>query len=189
MPEAITIVSGLPRTGTSMMMSMLESGGMDVVTDHQRKADVDNPRGYFELEVVKGIERDSGWLRDTQGKVFKMVATLLLHLPPDYDYQILFMQRDMREMLRSQAKMLHRLGQPESGIPDERMASMFHGQLTKVNDWLHTQPNIRVLFLKYRDVLSHPREQALRINAFLDQSLNIPAMAAAVDPALWRNKG
>ena len=77
MSEPITIVSGLPRSGTSMMMSMLQAGGMDLLTDNERKADIDNPRGYFEFERVKKVKEDPSWLKDTGGRAVKMVARLL----------------------------------------------------------------------------------------------------------------
>lgn len=102
--DLITIVSGLPRSGTSMMMSMLEAGGMDVLTDGIRGADEDNPRGYYEFERVKQIEHDKGWLSDARGKAVKMVAALLKYLPPEYQYQVVFVRRNMDEVLASQRR-------------------------------------------------------------------------------------
>src|SRR3954447_18868200 len=110
MAPEITIVSGLPRSGTSLMMQMLDGGGVEVVTDHVRTADTDNPRGYYEYEQVKAIKRDTSWLPATRGKAFKMVSQLLYDLPPAETYRIIFMERDLDEVLRSQEKMLTRLG-------------------------------------------------------------------------------
>ena len=188
MSEPITIVSGLPRTGTSMMMRMLEAGGIDVITDYNRKPDVDNPGGYYELEKVKKIEQDKSWLADARGKAFKMIATLLVHLPPMFAYQVIFMQRDMREMLRSQNKMLDRLGQPTPELGDIQLANLFQEQLEKANAWISSQPNVRVIFIRYRDVLSSPRHQAKRINSFLEHPLSVEGMALVVEPSLYRNK-
>src|SRR2546430_7498795 len=112
MDSEIIIVSGLPRSGTSLMMQMLENGGVPVVTDHIRSADTDNPRGYYEFEQVKKIKTDTSWLPGTRGKAFKMVSQLLYDLPPSEKYMILFMERDWDEMLLSQEKMLQRLGKP-----------------------------------------------------------------------------
>src|SRR6516165_1289807 len=110
MISEIVIVSGLPRSGTSLMMQMLDHGGVPVVTDHIRSADTDNPKGYYEFEQVKTIKRDTSWLPATRGKAFKMVSQLLYDLPPGETYRIIFMERDLDEVLLSQEKMLTRLG-------------------------------------------------------------------------------
>jgi len=134
----ITIVSGLPRSGTSMMMRMLEAGGMEIVMDGP---DEDNPRGYYEFEQVKKIKEDSSWLEDCKGKAVKMVSMLLYHLPEKYHYKIIFMQRDMQEMLTSQALMLKRLGKEDEGISDEVIAEKYEKHLKKIDIWLKIQPN------------------------------------------------
>jgi len=188
MSKEITIVSGLPRSGTSMMMRMLEAGGMDVVTDNERKADIDNPRGYYEFELVKKIESDKSWLRETEGKVFKMVSRLLYNLPKEHDYQVIFMKRDMQQMLRSQEKMLERLGKAGGSISDEQMANLFQSELQKIESWLRDQGNIRVIYLDYGDVVKDPEDAANLVDRFLHRNLTIPAMAAIVDPELHRNR-
>src|SRR5690348_9725375 len=119
MNSEITIVSGLPRSGTSLMMQMLDKGGLEVVTDNIRIADRDNPRGYYEFEKVKTIKRDTSWLPQTRGKAFKMISQLLYDLPSSEKYRIIFMERDMDEMLVSQEKMLERLGR--EAVPREEM--------------------------------------------------------------------
>ncbi len=188
MCETITIVSGLPRSGTSMMMRMLEAGGMDVVTDNVRKADVDNPRGYYELERVKKIESNSCWLPEIHGKACKMVSRLLYNLPAEHEYQIIFMKRDMEQMLRSQQKMLDRLGKSGGSVSDEQMAKLFLDELANVEQWLCEQGNIRVIYMNYEDVVRKPAEAATGIEQFVHQYLDVPAMAGIVDPELHRNR-
>ena len=106
----ITIVSGLPRSGTSMMMRMLEAGGMPVITDNLRTADDDNPRGYFEFEPAKKTKDDPSWLNAAEGKAVKMIYKLLYDLPDRLEYRVLIMRRNMQEVLTSQRKMLDRMG-------------------------------------------------------------------------------
>jgi hypothetical protein len=171
-----------------MMMRMLEAGGMDVVTDNERRADIDNPRGYYEFELVKKIESDKSWLPDAQGKAFKMVSRLLYKLPEDHEYQIIFMKRDMEQMLRSQEKMLTRLGKSGGSVSDEEMAKLFQSELQKIGSWLSEQGNIRVTYLDYGDVVNDPVDAAAHIDEFLHKNLVVPAMAAIVDPELHRNR-
>ena len=186
--EIVTIVSGLPRSGTSMMMKMLEAGGMPVLVDNIRTADEDNPKGYYEFERVKKIEQDQAWLPEARGKVVKMVAALLKHLPAEYDYKIVFMHRDMGEILASQRQMLVRRGKPTDTIGDGRMAELFGRHLTQIESWLAGQPNMQVLYVHYSDVLAAPAHEAERINHFLGDSLDVEKMVAAVDPALYRQR-
>ena len=187
MNEPITIVSGLPRSGTSLMMQMLEAGGMPIVADHLRRADTDNPHGYHEFEQVKTITNDKSWLPATQGKAFKMVSMLLLHLPADYRYKIIFMRREMNEILASQKKMLERLGRPNP-TTDAAMAALFGKHLVEIEKWLAGQKNIEVLNIQYSDVLQNPREFAAKLPPFLGVALDVDRMVAAVDPTLYRNR-
>ncbi len=186
--EPITIVSGLPRSGTSMMMKMLEAGGMPVLTDQIRTADEDNPKGYFEFERVKQIETDRAWLPDAQGKAVKMIAALLKHMPPDYTYRVVFMQRNIEEVLASQRQMLIRRGETTNATPDARMADLFRRHMTQVQAWLAGQPNVSVIYVQYSDVLAHPLQEAERLNWFLGGALDVQRMAAAVDPSLYRQR-
>ena len=160
--DAITIVSGLPRSGTSMMMKMLEAGGMPVLTDNTRTADEDNPQGYYEFEKVKRIECDSSWLELAKGKAVKMISALLEHLPRNYTYRIIFMHRNMDEIFRKH------LGQVEA--------------------WIDKQPNIAVLDVQYHEVLKDPLTQAQRVNQFLGNVLNAEDMARMVDHSLYRQR-
>ena len=129
MNQTITIVSGLPRSGTSLMMQMLDSGGMEVVTDNIRPPDEDNPKGYYEFEKAKKIKEDPSWLKDMRGKAFKIVSMLLYDLPADEKYKVIFMKRNMDEILSSQNKMLERLGQNPN--PDDEMGELFAKHLNK----------------------------------------------------------
>ena len=185
----VTIVSGLPRSGTSMMMRMLEAGGMQVLTDNLRTADEDNPRGYYEYERVKQIEDDTSWLPEAEGKVVKMIAALLKHLPPGYRYRVVFMIREMEEVLSSQRQMLIRRGEPTDRVSDERMAALFQRHVQQVRGWLERQPDLEVIYVNYREVLGHPLEQATRVNDFLGSILDVEAMAEAVDLNLYRQRG
>lgn len=183
----ITIVSGLPRSGTSMMMKMLEAGGMPVLTDRIRTADEDNPKGYYEFERVKQIEHDQAWLPQAQGKVVKMIAALLKHVPPTYHYAVVFMRRNIDEVLASQRRMLVRRGEPTDAVSDEKMALLFQRHVDRVEAWLAQQPNIDVLYVHYSDILAWPEEHAVKVNRFLGDGLDTARMAAVVDPALYRN--
>src|ERR1044072_2561799 len=151
--EPVIIVSGLPRSGTSMMMSMLVAGGIPAMTDSIRTADEDNPKGYFELEKVKELAKDNRWLADAGGRAVKIISALLKHLPTDYRYKVIFMRREMREVLASQRQMLMRRGEPTDKVSDERMAEMFRKHLAEVESWLAKQPNIEVIYTNYNQML------------------------------------
>jgi hypothetical protein len=171
-----------------MMMRMLEAGGMASLIDNIRQADADNPRGYYEYEAVKKIKEDVSWLAQAQGKAVKMVSMLLRHLPPTYQYRIIFMRRNMSEILASQSKMLARLGKHQSPSADERMAALFAKHLVDVEQWLSKQKNMRVIYMDYGAVLADPLGSAQTLTAFIDQPLNSANMAASVDKLLYRNK-
>jgi hypothetical protein len=185
--DAITIVSGLPRSGTSMMMRMLEVGGMEVVTDNIRQADADNPLGYYELEKVKKIKEDVTFLDDAHGKALKMISILLRHLPPHKPYNIIFMRRDLEEVLASQKIMLARRGKDTSGN-DQEMARHFAKHLDDIAAWLATQQYMDVMYVDYHDVFRHPLSSAETVNRFVGHRLDPHKMAAVVDQTLYRNR-
>src|SRR3990170_2478282 len=133
--DNLIIVTGLPRSGTSMMMKMLEGGGVAVITDRQRQADEDNPYGYFELEQVKETKRDSSWLDSSAGEAVKMVSMLLYDLPPDRDYFLIFMKRNLDEVIASQKVMLARKGEAPRA-DDEEMKRLFSKHLSEIETWL-----------------------------------------------------
>lgn len=184
----ITVVSGLPRSGTSMMMQMLAAGGVPIMTDNVRQADDDNPRGYLELENAKQIKQDASWLFEAEGKAFKIVAMLLYHLPRDHQYKIVFMKRNLDEVLASQSAMLKNLGKDCKGPADAEMRLLFEQHLEKVTGWLATQKNLGVLYCEYADVIKDPSCQAGRIARFLDRSMDIRKMVEVVDSKLYRNR-
>jgi hypothetical protein len=186
--DTITVVSGLPRSGTSLMMSMLQSGGMPLLIDGIRTPDKDNPKGYFEFEKVKQIEDDQAWLPEARGRAVKMIAELLRHLPPAYEYKVIFMRRAMEEILASQREMLFRRGEPTDKVRDEDMARMFEDHLAKVTKWIAQQPHMEVLYVSYNDLLADPRPQTEAINRFLGGQLDVDSMVNAVDPALYRQR-
>ena len=188
-PEYIAIVSGLPRSGTSMMMKMLEAGGIPPYIDNIRIADDDNPKGYYEYERVKKLpEGDTGWLPDARGKAVKVISALLEHLPPQYNYRVLFMQRKMDEVLASQKQMLIRSGQPTDKVGDEQLAEMYEKHLARVTSWLASQANFSVLYLDYNQMLTDPEKYAPTINDFLGGGLDSLAMASVVDANLYRQR-
>ena len=186
--DYVIIVSGLPRSGTSMMMKAIEAGGIEPIVDHIRKADEDNPKGYYEFEPVKKTKEDASWLKDASGKVVKMVYRLLYDLPDDYQYRVVFTQRDLKEVLASQTKMLQRSGKSGSGISDEHMKELFAAELDRCEKWLTEQPNFKVLYITHRDMINDGLTQAQRISDFLDGGLDVDAMATVVDPDLYRNR-
>jgi hypothetical protein len=187
--EYITIVSGLPRSGTSMMMKMLEAGGLPPLTDNLRTANDDNPKGYYEFERVKKMpDGDISWVEDAQGKAVKVISALLEHLPPAYIYRVLFMQRKIDEILASQKQMLIRSGKPTDQVSDEQLSEMFNKHLAKVSVWLEAQTNFSVIYLDYNAMLADPTKYALQVNQFLDNSLNPQEMVEVVDPNLYHQR-
>ena len=169
-------------------MQMLVAGGMRALTDGARQADPDNPRGYFELEAVKRLPAETAWLNDAPGRVVKIIHALVAHLPDDRDYRVLFMRRDILEVVRSQATMLARWGHAGSSLSPERLAAVYAAQLVGLDQWLAARPCFRVLQVDYSSLVSSPLAEAAAINRFLGGALAESAMAAAVDPSLYRNR-
>jgi hypothetical protein len=187
MSSAIIVVSGLPRSGTSLMMQMLGSGGVALFTDGARVADEDNPRGYFECEAAKRLKHDSSWLGQARGKAVKIVHLLLPELPPAHEYRVILMRREMAEVLASQQAMLDRAGRAGSGLSGARLAEVFTRQLEAVERWLAARPNVRTLPVEHRRCLQEPAEVAAAVERFLERGLNREAMAQVVDRALYRH--
>jgi hypothetical protein len=188
--EPVVVVSGLPRSGTSMAMQMLEAGGLPVLTDGVRQASEDNPKGYYEYEPVKDLHRESdrAWVRGARGKAVKIISYLLKDLPPTNNYRVIFMERDLVEILASQLKMLERRGETNESA-DERMLELYRDHLWKVKYLLKHRPQFETFELAYKDVVEKPREQARRLQAFLGAPLDVESMASAVDEGLYRNRG
>jgi predicted AlkP superfamily phosphohydrolase/phosphomutase/tetratricopeptide (TPR) repeat protein len=178
------IVSGLPRSGTSMMMQMLEAGGIEIFTDSVRTPDENNPKGYLEHNIVKTIKNNKTWLPQAEGKAVKIIAQLLQYLPAGYKYKIIFMLRDMNEVLTSQQKML---GKNQDVLP-LHLAGAFQKTLDQVKTWSSQQVNVDLLYLNYSDVIDNPDEAAENINTFLKMQLDTENMASSILPELYRNK-
>jgi hypothetical protein len=183
----ITIVSGLPRAGTSLMMQMLAAGGMPILTDSERKPDIDNPRGYCEWQPAKLLPKQPNLIDQAEGKAVKVISQLLLSVPRGRHYKVVFMERPLPEILASQDEMLRRLGKPAS-TSHEALTSAFKDHLNEVISFLEARPDICVLRIGYRRLLNDPLENSKSINNFLSLDLNLTAMATQVDPSLYRNR-
>lgn len=187
--EFINVVSGLPRSGTSLMQGMLQAGGIEPLTDGIRTADDNNPKGYFEYERVKALRQgDAEWLSQAQGKSIKIISWLLEYIPSSYQYRVLFMQRNMDEILASQKQMLIRSGKPTDQVSDEQLAEMYTRHLARVKAWLADQANFSVIYLDYNRMLVDPQPYASQVNQFLGGIMNSLAMAAVVDSNLYRQR-
>jgi hypothetical protein len=187
--EPVVIVSGLPRSGTSMMMKMLEAGGLTVMTDAIRQADIDNPKGYYEYERVKHLEKetDKSYVREARGKVLKVISFLLKDLPDDNFYRVVFMRRHLDEVISSQNKMLDRRG--EDAIEDrETMAEAYRNHLAAVKILVRKRPNLEMFEFRYDEAVKNPQQAARAVNAFLGGRLDERAMAAVIDGELYRNR-
>lgn len=186
----VILVSGLPRSGTSMMMSMLQAGGLELVVDGERRPDEDNPKGYFELERIKKLKSDSTWLKKADGKVVKAISQLLLDLPLDgsFAYKIIFMRRNLDEVLASQKKMLIRRGTYKPEISDDEMRRMFLLHLEQVSDFLQKHAVLDTLFVNYNRLLEDPGDRIESINRFLGGKLDTVAMTGVIDRQLYRNR-
>jgi hypothetical protein len=183
----ITIVSGLPRSGTSLMMQMLAAGGMALLTDLERKPDIDNPRGYCEWEPIKLLHQEPNRIAQAEGKAVKVISELLLSLPQGKNYKLIFMERPLPEVLASQDEMLKRRGSVEL-VDTALVSSAFRDHMREVADWLEHRIDIPVCRMGYRKVLGDPTGSAKAVRDFLDRDLNVEAMALAVDPSLYRNR-
>ena len=188
--EPLVIVSGLPRSGTSMMMRMLEAGGVPILTDAERGADVDNPKGYFELERIKNLETetDKSYLRAGRGKAVKAISFLLRFLPDDNDYRVIFMRRDLDEVLASQEKMIARLDQGDTSADREAMKEAYRNEIVRARLHCRSKPNFELIEIHYGTAIEDAAEVAHRVNAFLGGRLDEGAMREAVDASLYRNR-
>ena len=188
--EPIVIVSGLPRSGTSMLMSMLEAGGMPIMTDQQRGADIDNPKGYFEYERVKDLEKetDKSYVREGRGKVLKVISFLIKDLPDDNDYRVIFMRRDLGEVLASQNKMIDRLGTEDTSAADEAMKEAYRNDIVRTRLMCKKRPNFELIEVNYKATIEDSAGTAHKVNAFVGGHLDEAAMRFAVDASLYRNR-
>ena len=187
--EPLVVVSGLPRSGTSMTMQMLEAGGLAVATDGIRKPGEDNPKGYYEYERVKELDKrlDPSWLKGFRGKAIKIISFLLKDLPETNNYKVVFMRRNIQEVLASQAKMLVNRGEVNEAS-DEKMLELYKDHLWKVDYLMKHRPCFELLNVEYKDVIENPRREAERLGEFLGNHVDVEKMAAAVDEKLYRNR-
>jgi hypothetical protein len=187
--EPVVVVSGLPRTGTSMMMQMLAAGGIEPVTDGLRAPDEDNPEGYLEYEPVKDLEdaADHRWLHDARGRAVKIIAFLLEHLPETHNYRVVFMNRKLDEVLASQATMLDRRGETDE-TEDARMRRLYIDLLARTRTMLSHRAHFEVHHARYPEVIADPLGNAREVSRFLGGGLDVEAMASVVNPELYRNR-
>ncbi len=185
--RTVTLVSGLPRSGTSLMMQMLRAGGMDIMTDGLREADENNPKGYLEFEPAQRLQTDKSWVAGAVDKVVKVIHLQLRHLPAGYRYRVVFMHRDIGDVVASQGKMLQRLGADAPSAP-EALAAEFTRQRAEVLRWLHERPEFDTIEVSYDRLVEAPEKALARIDAFFDEDLDLEAMRSAIDPSLRRSK-
>jgi hypothetical protein len=188
--DPIVIVSGLPRSGTSMMMRMLEAGGLSIMTDSERGADIDNPKGYFEYERIKDLEKetDKAYVRDGRGKALKVISFLIKDLPDDNDYRVIFMRRNLDEVLTSQNKMIDRLGSSDTDADSEAMKEAYRNDIVRTRLLCKGRANFELTEVHYSATVNDPAVTARRVNAFLGGGLEEAAMRDAVDGDLYRNR-
>ena len=184
----IAIVSGLPRSGTSLMMQMLAAGGVPILSDGERRADVDNPRGYLEWERIKQLPKDPGCIAEAEGKAVKVISQLLLSLPAGHEYRVIFMQRPLTEVMASQDEMLRRRGTFDPSEDNSVVARAFQDHLSDVYASLNGKPYVRVSRMRYQAVLRQPRETAEAVAKFLELPLDVEAMTRQVDGTLYRQR-
>jgi hypothetical protein len=185
----LILVSGLPRSGTSLMMNMLQAGGIPIITDNLRKADPDNPIGYFEVERVKKIpEGDTAWLAKHRGKAIKIIAPFIPYLPDDLEYKVIFMERDLDEILASQARMLSRQNRSADKEQDSVLKRIFQESFETVQAYMHQQPNFSYLPCSYSSIVKDPMPEISRIENYINIQLAKRNMADCVDPDLYRQR-
>lgn len=188
MERNVTVVAGVPRSGTSLLMQMLDAGGHPVLVDDERPPDAHNPRGYFEFAPAKALDRDASWLPRAVGRAVKIVHVLVPRLPEGYAYDVVLLRRDLREVVASQDVMLAATGGAPQGPATPRLEDIFARQLAEVEAWLHASRGFRVLPVEHARALAEPRAVAAALAGFLERPLDETAMAAAVDPALYRQR-
>jgi hypothetical protein len=184
----ITVVSGLPRSGTSLMMQMLAAGGMPILSDGERRADDDNPRGYFEWERIKLLSKEPDCISEAEGKVVKVISQLLFALPAGREYRIVFMQRPLAEVVASQAEMIRRRGTTGAALAPSALIAGLGAHLNQVNAWLRDRANISVHRVEHHDVLREPLRVSESIQQFLNCPLDVTAMSQQIDESLYRQR-
>ena len=168
---------------------MLEAGGLPLLKDGIRKADDDNPKGYYEFErVKKPREGDIDWLPGARGKVVKIISYLLLTLPESYTYRVVFVRRKLTEIIASQRKMLIRRGEDPDKVSEGELTKILSKHLDQVDAWIEDQPHVSRIDIDYNQMIQDPQAGIGRLNAFLGGSLELGKMAQVVDPNLYRQR-
>jgi len=187
--SSVIVVSGLPRSGTSLMMQMLHSGGLEPISDNIRMADVDNPKGYYEFERAKDLPQgDYAWLESVSGKVVKIISTLLIYLPQNHKYKILFMRRNIDEVMASQARMIQHRGTMRQDDDESLTKHMLEVHLEDIEAWIKSHSNVSCLYVSFNDLFVDPDQQIDKIVKFLGMNLNQAAMRAEIKTDLYRNR-
>ena len=184
----IIVVTGLPRSGTSLMMQILQSLQIKLFTDNHRSADESNPKGYFEHQWVKTIEKDNSWLTDVKGKAIKIVSPLIKYLPVDLNYKIIFMNRDLDEIIQSQERMLTENNKKDDATNSEELKQIFLKDLKQSKDWIHTQLHSEVLEILHSKLLKNPETELEKIKSFLKIDINTTLILKVIDKNLYRSK-
>jgi len=184
----ITIVSGLPCSGTSLMMQMLAAGGLTPLTDDLRVSDANNPRGYFEWEKIKQLPNEPDCIAEAEGKVVKVVSALLRNVPSGYEYRVIFMTRSLEEVVASQRQMIKQLGASGPSMQDAVMVAAFETHLRQVAAWLEAHPEIAVCWVEHGSLLKATHVEVTRVQEFLKFPFDVEEMARQVDPSLYRQR-
>jgi len=187
-PPFVTVVSGVPRSGTSLVMRMLGAGGMELLTDGSRPPDAFNPGGYFEYAPAKSLDRDATWLPRAAGRAVKVVHALLPRLPEGLDYRVVLLERDLREVVRSQEALLAARGGTPDALGEERLVAIYRQQLARAARWAEARPGVALLHVRYAALLDDPRGAAASLSRFVGGTLDVERMAAVVDPGLHRHR-
>tara|TARA_B000000460_G_scaffold183378_1_gene131525 strand:+ start:448 stop:1107 length:660 start_codon:yes stop_codon:yes gene_type:complete len=187
--DDVIVVSGLPRSGTSMMMKMLDAAALSIMTDNERAADEDNPKGYFEYARVKDLkdEADKSWVREARGQVLKVISHLLETLPDENFYRVILVRRDFDEIIASQNKMLERRGE-ENQAADSTVKEAYIRHLVDIRYMVRRRPNFEMIEVQFMQAMEAPRIFATDVNKFLGGNLDVESMMAVVDLELYRNR-
>ena len=183
--EGMVVVSGLPRSGTSMLMRVLRGGGVPLMVDDIRAADENNKLGYFEFEPVKslgsGVARDLSWIAEARGKGVKVVAPLLRHLPAGIPARIIVLHRPLAQVLASQEAMKERLGTAGRSTSTAMLARRYATEMERIDGLVAARPAWRVLHVSYERMLADPAGECRRIGVFLGDRFDADRAAAGVD--------
>lgn len=185
--DPVIVVSGLPRSGTSLMMQMLDKAGIPILTDEKREADESNPKGYYELEAVKKLKSDKKWLSQAQGQAVKVVAPLLSSLPVGQRYKVVYMRRPLTEILISQQVMLGKSRESALKNFPLQMANNLQNQDDRAMSWMQQQPHVEYIELQYEQLINKDEGVEEELKALLGEK-DFAKIWSAVDKSLYRNK-